>query len=360
MEYLKNIQQKLKIFDEEKIRWYSVFEMPWMVYGAPLFNVTRNFNKYPYEMVEEIEEFPIENKKADLRVGFKSYRSYTSGCMIRFHINAKYFLLKTEISRVFDFHKLTLYNSSGFDIYFYDTINKTYIHNTVCAPKTGEKIFVEKISVPNNEYDVVIFLPTYNDVVNLFIGVEQDKMISKSKEFRKMLPICFYGHSITQGASASRSGNICCNIVGRNAGAEIYNYSMSNCCVGFQSIAKLIGNLNISAIVLDYSRNASSVEYFKNTFKNFYSTLRKYHKNIPIIIITASNFLKNKLYVEFDKIIIRTYKEAEQKGENVFLIDIMKLFDDIEYYDLLAVDGGHYEDMCMLKLANAITNILVN
>lgn len=358
MEYFSNFSDKPTTIQEDLYQWFDLSENPRLLFGNPYFSITQTFDKYPYIIDEEIQNLPRETLRKSTNVSFKEHRYSSSGCMIRFKTSAKQIVLKAELKRKWDFQVMNLYNSSGFDIYSYNPNTQTYQHITVTAPKSGQNCFLETICIFTN-CETVIFLPTYNKIINLKIGIPQSETLEFVDEFSNYLPIAFYGNSITQGAGASRSGNIFCNIVSRQLNTEVYNYSISGGALGFRSIAKELAKLNLSAIVMDYSRNADRPDFLEKTYCDFYRILRKSHPNIPIILLTCSNFSCLQGYIPFDNVIRQVHQQALKDHENTYLLNQMDLFEQSEY-DLCCVDSSHYNDYATFKIASEITRILLS
>lgn len=346
MEYLRSINDKLAIIPENKINYINVFDTESVIYGCPFWNILRNFRKFTLDVDKENSGF-ADGAKHD----YAGMSQSSSGCFLRFKTKSKRIILKAELRREWDFSKMTLYCSSGFDVY--DVIEGCYSHRTVFAPESGKKIFAEQISNdPNSE--ICIYLPLYNEIKNLYIGTEAP--IEKSNSIDRV-PILFFGNSITQGAAASRSGNCFPNIVSRLMNNEIYNLSVSSNCKGQVTVADQIGRMNLRAIVIDYSRNAYDLNEFKKNYMPFYQRLRVWHKETPIILMTTAEFKNQIGYIGFDSVIEETFEKAKQLKHNTYLLHQKSLFEEREY-DLVTVDGIHYTDVGMFRIAEALTGIL--
>ena len=348
MEYLNNIDDPLLTINETGLKYIDILKRPDLVWGTEKISGNNvDFLKYNYETEKEISYYSSRTQKE-----FYDFNKAATGCRIRFKTNSKRIIIKAELRREWDYAKMNLWTSSGFDVY--ETVGEQYIHRIVFAPKTGEKIFAEKISGTQN--GICIFLPLYNEVKKLYIGIEENTDIN-SNPYPDIRPIIFYGNSITQGASASRSSNCFCNIVSRQLNSDIINFSISSCCKGLRSVADIIGRINCKAIIVDYSRNAYNAEDLKKNHENFYLRLRKWHPHIPIIILTVANFHNWEGYIPFDKIIADTYTNAVKNGDNTFLINQTSLFNRKDY-DLVTIDGIHYTDYGMFQISDSICKVL--
>lgn len=346
MEYLKSINDKLTTIFENGISYTDIFETQNIVYGCPFWSILRNFRKFTLDVDKENSYFDDGAKHE-----YTGMSKSTSGCFLRFKTKSNRIVLKVELRREWDFSKMTLYCSAGFDVY--DVIGNSYNHRTVFAPESGKKIFAEQIlNNPNNE--ICIYLPLYNEIVHLYIGTEAP--IEESNAIER-LPIVFFGNSITQGAAASRSGNCFPNIVSRKLNNEIYNLSVSSNCKGQFSIADQIGRMNVKAIIIDYSRNAFDLNELKKSYMPFYQRLRMWHKDIPVILMTTAEFKKQIGYSGFDSVIKDVFKKAKESGHNIYLLNQKALFKE-EEYDLVTIDGTHYTDRGMFRIAEALLEIL--
>lgn len=348
-EYLNNICDPLKTISETNIVYTNVYDTADIVYGAPNWQTSRSFKKFSVDVDRDPDLAKLTGKEKHV---YDTLGQNTSGCFLRFRTKSKRIILKAHIRRKWDFGRLTLSNSSGFDIYEVDK-DGNYFHKKVIAPKTGENIFADEFEHDRNT-EVHIYLPASNEIEELYIGVEG---VIKPCMSVNEPPIIFYGNSITQGGSASRSGNTFCNIVSRKLDNEIYNLSVSMCCKGFNSVAKYMGMLNARAIVIDFTRNANNYSAYDRVYGYFYETIRKYHKDIKVILMDTSNFNDDSKFRQHDETVYRTYEEAIAEGHNTYLLKQKDLFEPCES-DLATVDGIHYTDYGMFKIADALCSLL--
>lgn len=353
MEYLKSIDESLKNINESKLEFIDLFKHPELVYGT-LNPSTKelDFCKYPQSVQKEMERY---GKLAVKEMA--NLNSSACGTRLRISTTSKILVFKIQLKRKWEYQKMTNWNASGFDVY---ALKKDqYFHRTVFGPSNGHNIFSEIIQVPGNG-KVCIFLPNYNTIEKMYIGIEKGCNITNlDYPGENNLPIIFYGNSVTQGAAASRSGNTFPNIVSKKLNRNIINLSCSSCCRGTVGIADIIGKINCHAIIIDYTRNAHSTEVFSISHERFYKKIREYHPNIPIILMTSECFNGWSVYDDFDEIVKKTYNEAIERNENVLLINQRTLFDNNDY-DFVTIDSSHYTDYGMFKVAEEICKILSN
>lgn len=351
MEYLNSINDSLTKIDEENYEYFDLFEYPQFIYGNLNFTSSRlDFCKYPLNVQKEMKQFGSLAVKE-----MNNLNSASCGNRLRISTNSKRIILKVQLKRKWEYQKMLNWNASGFDAYA--IVREEYRHLTIFGPMNGRNVFAEKIRVPRNG-KLCIFLPNYNTIEKMYIGIEKGSSI---KEFdypkEKQLPILFYGNSVTQGAAASRSGNTFPNIVSKKLNRNIINLSCSSCCRGLDSIAKIIGEINCHAIVLDYTRNAHTTHDFKNSHERFYKKIRMYHPNTKIILLTSECYNNWAAYDDFDEIVKETYQNAVKRDENVELLNQRELFDENEY-DFVTIDSSHYTDYGMFKVAEGICELI--
>lgn len=351
MEYLNSITDSLETTNENNIQYFNLFNHPELVYGNVFQEDKVNFCKYTPEIQEEMVKAGkvFENT-------MQEFKTCTCGNRIRFKTSSRRLILKVEFKKAFSHKNMLSYNSSGFDVHLVDD-EGNYHNYSLITPKEGIRIFAKSIPIPPNS-SICIFLPNYSSIENMYIGIDKGSQIYTFNYPKKnRLPILFYGNSITQGASASKSGNSFPNIVSRKLNNDIINLSMVSCCRGTPKTAEMIGDIDCKAIVIDYSRYAPNINFLKQTHEKFYKKIREKHPDTKIIIMTTTYFNKWIEYEQYDEVILNTYENAVSRGENTVLLNQTELFSPDEY-DLVAIDIGHYTDYGMFRIADKICELL--
>lgn len=343
----------LSYFDEQistdGLDFYDLFDYPEFVYGNINISGKKvDFCKYPKTFQEEMDNFNHAAINEMIR-----YNSASCGNRIRFSTNSSKLVFKIQITRPYSPQKILNYNSRGFDVY--GVKNGKYVPIEVFAPMSGNIVFVKSVDITGFN-DICIFLPSYTSIDSMHMGIDEGSYL-KRFDYSSKLPILFYGNSITQGAAASKSGNAFPNIISRKMDCDIINLSCSSCCKATENIADFIGKINCQSIVIDYTNNASSLEYFEDTYEAFYKKIREYHPNIKVILMTHAETKKYNIIKGFDEIIKSTLSNAQKNNENTYLFDQIKCF-DTEDYDLRSVDTGHYTDWGMYEVAKGLMEIL--
>lgn len=340
MEYLDDIHQPTSY--DAQVSFTNIISLISGIYGAP------NIKEGSFAKVADLAPIMRENSGETDRYLINS-NLQTSGVRLILKTNSTVLALKAWLKRAWAHQNLLLYNSSGFDIYQFK--KGKYVHVTVIAPEEGHAIFAHQIIVEANA-EIVIYFPTFNALLGLFIGVTKGCTLSPVNSFYcNDKAVVFYGNSCTQGASASRSGNAYPNIISRILNYDIINYSFSGACRAELAMAAELLKNNMTALIIDYQRNAVNLGEFYRRYYRFYSYIREKRMDLPIILVGGFNA------VEYNKHIKQVFNDIKLKYKNTFYIDLTILFKDIDC-NYITADNIHYTDIGMYLLAEKIAEYL--
>lgn len=150
--------------------------------------------------------------------------------------------------------------------------------------------------IPPEPHDFIMYLPLYNGVSTVMIGIPKDTPIMKADprpENKK--PIVFYGTSITQGGCASRPGMVHTAILGRWMDYPVINLGFSGNGRMEPEMADLFAELDPSCYVLDCLPNMNA-QLVAERVEPFVRTLRKAHPDTPILLVEDRSY-SNSLFV---------------------------------------------------------------
>ena len=199
--------------------------------------------------------------------------------------------------------------------------------------------------------DYTINFPLYNNIDEVYIGIEKGLKLEEGDMYKDILPVVYCGSSITQGGWASRPGNSYTNIISRDLDVDFINLGFSGNAKGEPEMAEYISNLKMSCFVYDYDHNAPNVQHLRDTHERMYKEIRAKNLELPVIFVSRPNMYLSAEEKERKQVILTTYNNAKQRGENVCFVDgeeMFKLFGG----DSSTVDGTHPNDlgfMCMAK-----------
>lgn len=206
----------------------------------------------------------------------------SSGMMVRFKTDAKaiytrYELMKSTIAMP----AMPATGVSGLDLYARDA--KGQWRWVACPKPTQQKVEAVVIDgLTPGEHEFAAYLPLYNGVEKLEIGVPKDAKFEGLAPREK--PIVFYGTSITHGANASRPGMVHTAILGRRLDRPVMNLGFSGNGKMDAAVGDLINELEPAAIVIDCLPNMGPAEVTAKC-QPLVQQLRAKHATIPIILV---------------------------------------------------------------------------
>ena len=233
--------------------------------------------------------------------------------------------------------------ASKFNLSFKDTINYEFKDLTYF---TGE----------DKGYDFELFLPLYNEVTWMEIGVSEDRelrFIPASSE----QPIVVYGTSIGQGACASRTGMAWTNIVHRESGYPVINLAFSGNGQLEEEMFEFLAEIDAKLFVIDCLPNMATerTELIYDRLLKGVSILRK-KSQAPILFVEhnyangVSSQQNVDWYTNSNREQQRAYKALKQQG-------VKKLYylshDELGFTQDSMVEGLHPNDLGMRQYADA-------
>ena len=141
-------------------------------------------------------------------------------------------------------------------------------------------------AVAAQQREFCLYLPLYNGVSKVEIGIPADAVLSKAPQrpesHRRSL--VFYGTSITQGGCASRPGTVHTAIVGRALDRPVINLGFSGNGRMEPELAELLAELDPAVFVLDCLPNIDA-PVVRQRVEPFVRRLRQSHPQTPILLV---------------------------------------------------------------------------
>ena len=338
----KNFKIKSTI-EKDGLKFYDVEEAPFKVYGV--FKKNGVYRRIPENVARTVSE------------GVYNLHTNTSGGRVRFKTNSRKVSIIVKLRNVGLRPHFALSGIAGLDIY--DKASGEYRYAGTFIPPVGVKDGFESCvdTFQNSLRDITINMPLYNDVLSLYIGLDENADIEEADDYKIELPIVYYGSSITQGGCASRPGNCYQNIISRKFDCNYINLGFSGNAKAEDEIIEYIKSLDMSAFVYDYDHNAPTWQHLETTHEKMFKAIREAKPELPIIILS-----RPKYYLDDDEkkrleIITKTYSNAITAGDkNVYMLDGKQLM-------FLAggdgtVDNGHPTDFGFASMAEALCAVL--
>lgn len=344
MENISKIDKNFVIqtnIEKENIKFYNALENCFSLYG-----VTYNGERYA-RMSDDVAKATSP--------GVEALYTNTSGGRLKFKTNSPYVAIHIKASVMRQMQHMPNTGSTGFDLYVDGRFYKTFV------PTPGantEYSGIHELINPGTVHDITINFPLYNDVDELYIGLDTDAKILPADKYALPLPVVYYGSSITQGGCASRPGMSYQAILTNSLNIDHINLGFSGNAKGEQVMAEYIASLEMSAFVLDYDHNAPSIEHLRETHEAFFKTIRNANPTLPILILSRPVKFLDETGLKRLEIIKTTYENALKNGDkNVYFIKGNDLMRD-EIGELGTVDGCHPTDLGFFSMAKRIEPVL--
>lgn len=218
-------------------------------------------------------------------------------------------------------------------------------------------------SIPAGTREYLLYLPLYNGVKEVEIGLPKSAKLMKAAPRKSGLkPIVFYGTSITQGGCASRPGMVHTAILGRWLDAPVINLGFSGNGRMEPEVAELIAELDSSVIILDCLPNISAGDVTARTGKCV-EIIRKRHPKTPILFVEDRSYTDSFL-IESKRVRNETsraalkaeFEKLKATGDkNIYYLEGEHLLgDDGEG----TVDSSHPTDLGFVRQSEAFSKVL--
>ena len=325
--------------DKTGLKFYSIDEKPFRLYG-----VMREDSDY-VRLPKAIA--------ATVNSGVRDLNYNTAGGRVRFVTNSKKIAIIARFSSAAQSVHMPFSVKAGVDIYIGDKFEGT---------------FLPPVSLPHHAYEslktfgegektVTLNFPLYGSLSELYVGVDEDAVVSEAPDYKYETPVVYYGSSITQGGCASRPGMSYQAQLTRWLDCNHVNLGFSGNAKGEPAIAEYMAGLDMSVFVCDYDHNAPNTEHLAATHEPLYRAIREKHPTLPIIFITRPSVLEAADRKGRLDVMKATYDKAVAEGdENVWFLDASEFFpfDSNEH----TVDNCHPTDLGFYLMAKGIEKSL--
>ena len=284
----------------------------------------------------------------------------SAGLAIRFVTDSPYIKVKWEVLNNFSMNHMPDTGVKGVDLYYKNNSEWQYINTGRPQGFKNQYTLIENMSNELKEFK--IFLPLYDGVKNIEIGIGSSSSIEKAINNDKQ-PIVFYGTSITQGGCASRPGMAHTNIISRKLDLDVVNFGFSGNGRMEQPIAELISNVDAKLYIIECLPNMISPENITKKTIPLVNTIRKNNPLSPIVLIDLfktpisilnsnskrdSKAMDDALKSEFKKMIDLGYN-------NLYYLETPKIIDSDNEG---TVDAIHFTDLGFLRYADFLIDSL--
>ena len=277
----------------------------------------------------------------------------SAGISVNFRSNTTSVSAKWEVLADLEMNHMAETGIKGVDLYIKTGNEWQFVNTGRPEAKVNKSLLISNLPAEMREYKM--YMPLYDGVVSLQIGIDSLSIIEKAKKDDRK-PIVFYGTSITQGACATRPGMAYINILSRKLDIPCINYGFSGNGRMETPLVEVISNIDALFYVIDGTGNMKPEEIHENAFP-LVEMIRSKHPATPIIFIDGPLSQKsyfdmverkkiddknNMLKSEFEKMIKNGVK-------NVYYVN-SKEIEGIDHEG--TVDGIHYNDLGFMRFAD--------
>ena len=329
----------------EGTQWHDASEFP--VYGKITDKTNFRYERLP-GYLEEIARKPVWN------LGRNSAGLYLRFCSDSPFISVKWTpMFDKSMSHMADT------GTKGVDLYMLTDDGWSFVK--CWRLKEGQKEQEQSISCDPILREYMLYLPLYDGIKSLDIGVKEGTFIGTPQEQTPKVekPVIMYGSSILQGGCCSRPGMAHTNILARKIDRTVINLGFSGNAKIDYEIAELMASYpDPGLFVLDYAPNCTA-DLIDEKAEKFFRILRDAHPDVPVVFValppyprkTFSTKMGNRMS-DINAAQLRVYQTLKKNGEkNIYYVKSEGM---LGYDNEATVDGTHFTDLGMVRYVDHI------
>jgi len=290
---------------------------------------------------------------------------HAAGVKLRFNTNAEEIKVKYVVSGRQAMPHMPATGVSGLDLYLRKSDGWEWVRGSYSFGDTIQYTFpLIADNITAKDFD--LYLPLYNEVTFLEIGVDEKVDFSFIAPGNNALPVVVYGTSIAQGGCASRPGMAWTAILERMINKPMINLGFSGNGLLEESLIDYMATINSSLYVLDclpnlVSKTFSEEEVTKRIIDSV-KELKARRPDTPILMVEHAGYtdeLVNKdrreSYQSRNELSKAAYKKLIAEGvEELYYLEK----EDIGLSMEGTVDGTHPTDLGMDQHARGYYSII--
>lgn len=286
--------------------------------------------------------------------GVRYLCKHTAGGRLRFSTDSKKIKLSATYDYLWVMEHMPIVGSSGFTL-FEEREEGTRFVSHLTPLRTDEKGFTREIQLRGEGMrSYTLYFPLYNDLQTLTISLEEGAKVEQGKKHKDVLPILYYGSSITQGGCAGRSDSCYQGLIHKKNNIDFINLGFSGSGKAEDNMVDYLAGIDCSLFVCDYDHNAPTVEYLRDTHYRLYERYRKVRPNVPILFLSKPDIRQDERGEERLRIIKSTYLKAKRQGDNnVYFLSGKRFYGKGNAWDY-AIEGCHPTDRGFARMAEEI------
>ena len=278
--------------------------------------------------------------------------TYSAGGRIKFATDSKNLTITVTYTELAIMPQMAMLAQSGFALLEETDEGQKFVG--ILPPRAGDKTgFTASIKLSGEMKNYVLYMPLYNQVKTMSIGLDATSTVKNGLPYKDVLPILYYGSSITQGGCASRSDNSYESMICKWNNIDYVNLGFAGNGKAEPLMCEYLSKINCSLFVCDYDHNAPNDKYLKQTHYPLYKKFRENQPSTPIIFVSRPDYFGSVEEDNCYKVIRATYNKAKKDGDkNVYLIDGRKFFKGV--LNCTMTDRSHPNDFGFYLMAQTI------
>ncbi len=255
------------------------------VYGTLAPDAAKSYSRLPDSLATQVKE------------SLWNLGQNSAGLSIRFATDATDIYAKWCSLNQTKMNHMNPVGIRGLDLY---TLNAdgtwAFVGSAIPSSNEENKATIVKGMGGKKMREYMLFLPLYDGIYDLRIGVNKGATIKESQNcvIQREKPVVMYGTSIMQGGCASRPGMAHTNILQRMLNREVVNLGFSGNGHLDPEIAKLMAQADAGVYVIDVLPN-NTIKSLGLKLEPFYRILRDAHPDTPILLVESPMYPRTKI-----------------------------------------------------------------
>lgn len=179
-----------------------------------------------------------------------------------------------------NFRNMSQFGNRGIDVY----VDGSYWDTELVD---GHPHDMTLFSQPENapaERGITIYLPAYQSLRILRVGVDATASISRPSPFGRAKPVVFYGSSNCQGAGISRPGMTYSAVCSRVLNVDFINLGFGGSGKAQPAVVEFINKIDASCFVFDVGRSFADAAR-DELYKEMLQGIRGSHPGVPLVCV---------------------------------------------------------------------------
>lgn len=286
-------------------------------------------------------------------IGVNFLHKCTAGGRIRFRTNSTLFSVHVKYLGMSPGDNMGEIGRSGL-ILLEELDNGKFWTKMVTRLSIDPKENISSCNLSGEMKNYILYLPNYNTITELKIGLSKGAKVEGGKKYKDILPILYYGSSITQGGCAARADASYQAIISKWNNIDFINLGFSGSATAQPSVVEYMCGIECSLFVMDYDYNAPNADYLQKTHYPLYESFRKTHPDTPILMVSKPDMENEHQEEERQKVIKASYRRARRSGDkNVYFYNGKNFF-DIDNREICTVDRCHPNTLGMYLMAKKL------